>query len=59
MYIATAVLGYMMFGDLAESQFTLNMPTELVASKIAVWTTVCQLHQLALKEQCAKFAVII
>nr|GME14488.1 vacuolar amino acid transporter 1-like [Ipomoea batatas] len=40
MYIATAVLGYMMFGDLAESQFTLNMPTELVASKIAVWTTV-------------------
>ncbi|CAH9116050.1 unnamed protein product [Cuscuta europaea] len=40
MYIATAVMGYMMFGDSAESQFTLNMPTELVASKVAVWATV-------------------
>ncbi|KAL6578089.1 Amino acid transporter avt1c [Orobanche minor] len=35
-----AVLGYMMYGESIQSQFTLNMPQELVASKIAVWTTV-------------------
>ncbi|XP_059075844.1 amino acid transporter AVT1C [Cryptomeria japonica] len=40
MYAAVAVMGYMMFGDATESQFTLNMPTNFVASKIAVWTTV-------------------
>ncbi|XP_051116525.1 amino acid transporter AVT1C-like [Andrographis paniculata] len=40
MYAAVAVLGYMMFGDSTESQFTLNMPHNLVASKIALWTTV-------------------
>ncbi|KAL3649998.1 Amino acid transporter avt1c [Castilleja foliolosa] len=40
LYAAAAVMGYMMYGDSIESQFTLNMPQDLVASKIAVWTTV-------------------
>ncbi|XP_071734578.1 amino acid transporter AVT1C-like [Rutidosis leptorrhynchoides] len=40
LYVVVAVLGYMMFGETTESQFTLNLPTNLVASNIAVWTTV-------------------
>ncbi|KAK4776846.1 hypothetical protein SAY86_005534 [Trapa natans] len=40
MYAGTAVCGFLMFGDSIKSQFTLNMPTKFVASKIAVWTTV-------------------
>lgn len=35
-----------MFGDSTESQFTLNLPSNLVASKIAVWTTVLFLSKL-------------
>lgn len=40
LYAGAAVMGYIMFGDSAESQFTLNLPTDLVASKIAFWTTI-------------------
>ena len=40
-YAAVAVVGYTMFGEATLSQFTLNMPQDLVATKIAVWTTVC------------------
>ncbi|XP_019052955.1 PREDICTED: vacuolar amino acid transporter 1-like isoform X2 [Nelumbo nucifera] len=40
LYAGAALIGYTMFGETTESQFTLNMPHDLVASKIAVWTTV-------------------
>ncbi|KAG4181072.1 hypothetical protein ERO13_A10G204200v2 [Gossypium hirsutum] len=40
LYAGTAVMGYKMFGEATESQFTLNMPKDLVASKIAVWATI-------------------
>ncbi|KEH41375.1 transmembrane amino acid transporter family protein [Medicago truncatula] len=40
MYFTVAVVGYTMFGENTLSQYTLNMPRGLVASKIAVWTTV-------------------
>ncbi|KAL2227719.1 UNVERIFIED_CONTAM: Amino acid transporter AVT1C [Sesamum indicum] len=40
LYAGAAALGYTMFGETTQSQFTLNLPKDLVASKIAVWTTV-------------------
>ncbi|CAL0328239.1 unnamed protein product [Lupinus luteus] len=40
MYTGVAAMGYLTFGDAVESQFTLNMPKELYASKIATWTTI-------------------
>lgn len=40
MYGGMAVMGFTMFGDETESQITLNLPKNLVASKIALWTTV-------------------
>ena len=40
MFAGVAVIGYLMFGEATLSQFTLNMPQGLVASKLAVWTTV-------------------
>ncbi|XVF23599.1 hypothetical protein REPUB_Repub13aG0053200 [Reevesia pubescens] len=39
LYAGTAIMGYTMFGEETESQFTLNMPKDLIASKIAVWAT--------------------
>ncbi|AEE74752.1 Transmembrane amino acid transporter family protein [Arabidopsis thaliana] len=39
-YIAVAICGYSMFGEAIQSQFTLNMPQQYTASKIAVWTAV-------------------
>lgn len=39
-YAGVAIMGYMMFGESIESQFTLNLPSNLLASKIAVWATV-------------------
>ncbi|KHN22348.1 Vacuolar amino acid transporter 1 [Glycine soja] len=40
MYCAVAIMGYTAFGKATLSQYTLNMPQHLVATKIAVWTTV-------------------
>ncbi|CAJ1799825.1 unnamed protein product [Sphenostylis stenocarpa] len=40
MYVSVGIMGYITFGDLVSSQFTLNMPKELCASEIATWTTV-------------------
>ncbi|XVF23569.1 hypothetical protein REPUB_Repub13aG0050100 [Reevesia pubescens] len=39
LYAGIAIMGYTMFGEATESQFTLNMPKDLIASKIAVWAT--------------------
>ncbi|XP_043699498.1 amino acid transporter AVT1G-like [Telopea speciosissima] len=40
LYTGVAICGFMMFGDSMQSQFTLNMPQNFVASKIALWTAV-------------------
>ncbi|XP_012570063.1 amino acid transporter AVT1C-like [Cicer arietinum] len=40
LYAGGAIMGYKMFGEDTLSQFTLNLPQDLVATKIAVWTTV-------------------
>ncbi|KNA13009.1 hypothetical protein SOVF_120680, partial [Spinacia oleracea] len=38
-YVSMAVFGYLMFGSSAESQITLNLPTDKVSSQIAIYTT--------------------
>ncbi|KAM0053775.1 putative amino acid transporter, transmembrane domain-containing protein [Helianthus debilis subsp. tardiflorus] len=42
-YTAVGVYGYLMFGDSEKSQFTLNMPSHYVSSKVAAWTVVCMI----------------
>lgn len=50
-YMLMAVVGYLMFGQHIESQVTLNLPTNKVSSKIAIYTT--------LAGPIAKYALII
>uniref|UniRef100_A0A803M7S7 Amino acid transporter transmembrane domain-containing protein n=1 Tax=Chenopodium quinoa TaxID=63459 RepID=A0A803M7S7_CHEQI len=38
-YATMAILGYMMFGSALQSQITLNLPTQKLSSKIALYTT--------------------
>ncbi|KAK6943638.1 Amino acid transporter, transmembrane domain [Dillenia turbinata] len=40
LYIGVGASGYLMFGNAVESQYTLSMPKELVASQVAIVTTV-------------------
>ncbi|KAK1359546.1 Vacuolar amino acid transporter 1 [Heracleum sosnowskyi] len=39
-YALIAVFGYLMFGSMLKSQITLNLPTNKVSSKVAIYTTV-------------------
>ncbi|CAL5369890.1 unnamed protein product [Camellia sinensis] len=38
-YASMAIFGYLMFGSKVESQITLNLPTEKISSKVAIYTT--------------------
>ncbi|KAK1396856.1 Vacuolar amino acid transporter 1 [Heracleum sosnowskyi] len=40
LYMGVGICGYLMFGEAIKSQFTLNMPVNFVASKVAAWTVV-------------------
>ncbi|KAL1549217.1 amino acid transporter AVT1D-like isoform X1 [Salvia divinorum] len=40
LYAGVAVLGFLMFGEATDPQFTLNLPTRLIASRIAGWAVV-------------------
>ncbi|XP_006287705.2 amino acid transporter AVT1J [Capsella rubella] len=50
-YASVAVLGYLMYGSNVESQITLNLPTDKLSSKVAIWTT--------LVNPIAKFALMV
>ncbi|XP_071731067.1 amino acid transporter AVT1I-like [Rutidosis leptorrhynchoides] len=38
-YTTMAVIGYLMFGTKVQSQITLDLPTNNLSSKVAIWTT--------------------
>ncbi|KAM7251278.1 hypothetical protein ACFE04_023161 [Oxalis oulophora] len=38
-YLLIALFGYLMFGNAVESQITLSLPTRLIGSQIAIYTT--------------------
>ncbi|KAL9262946.1 Amino acid transporter AVT1A-like protein [Drosera capensis] len=38
-YVIAAVLGFLMFGEDTDSQITLNLPKDSIASQIALWIT--------------------
>ncbi|XP_010420182.1 PREDICTED: vacuolar amino acid transporter 1-like [Camelina sativa] len=50
-YASVAVLGYLMYGTNVDSQITLNLPTDQLSSKVAIWTT--------LVNPIAKFALMV
>ena len=50
-------MGYTMFGEATESQFTLNMPKDLIATKIAVWTTVCSSNYQSFLTICSSILI--
>ncbi|XP_061345831.1 amino acid transporter AVT1I-like [Gastrolobium bilobum] len=39
-YGSISILGYIMFGDYLKSQITLNLPTNKISTKIAIYTTI-------------------
>ncbi|KAF4352614.1 hypothetical protein CsatB_018450 [Cannabis sativa] len=38
-YLLTSCVSYVMYGDSVESQITLNLPTKLISSQVAIYTT--------------------
>lgn len=38
-YTLMAVIGYLMFGSNVQSQITLDLPTNYISAKVAIWTT--------------------